>query len=235
MGQIFPFKQGEWLKYSVNYGFINAGEITTEVVPTERENIKHIVTKGESKGLVSIFFEVKDQYESFFDTITKTPVRFIRNVSEGGFTINREIDFDINRGIATVHEEGRDSIYKIPKNVQDVVSLVCYLRCFPIQEFKIGQSLDIPVFVDRALFKFKIKLIGKETLKTKFGMSPSLIFVPFVKKGRIFKEGEGVKIWVSNDKNKIPLKLEVELVLGSLEIELIAFRKLSHMINFVPQ
>ena len=38
--------------------------------------------------------------------------------------------------------------------------------------------------------------------------------------GRVFKEEESLTLWVSADKNKIPLKIKADLAVGSLRADL---------------
>ena len=65
-------------------------------------------------------------------------------------------------------------------------------------------------------------------MKTKFGYVKCLKFRPYVMAGRVFKEEESVTLWVSADKNKIPLKIKADLRVGSIVADLEAFKGLSH-------
>ena len=84
------------------------------------------------------------------------------------------------------------------------------------------------MFFDEENFDFKVKFLGTEIIETKFGDVECLVFKPFVKSGRVFKEEESVTIWISNDKNKIPLQMEAELAVGSLIAKLDNFKGLKH-------
>ena len=85
-----------------------------------------------------------------------------------------------------------------------------------------------PSFNDKENFGFKLKYIGKEVIRTKFGKVKTLKFRPYVMAGRVFKEEESLTLWVSNDKNRIPLRIKADLAIGSLRADLDAFKGLKH-------
>ena len=75
--------------------------------------------------------------------------------------------------------------------------------------------LDV-IFDDDEIYKFKLKLLGRETISTEFGSVKTLKFCPIVQDGRVFKEEESITMWITDDKNKIPVKLKAALRVGSL-------------------
>ena len=75
---------------------------------------------------------------------------------------------------------------------------------FDSKKIEIGEVIKLNMFFDNEIFGFRLKFLGKEKLKTKFGVINCLKFRPYVMAGRVFKEEESVTLWVSADKNKIP-------------------------------
>ena len=84
------------------------------------------------------------------------------------------------------------------------------------------------MFFDEENYKFRLKFLGRETVKTEFGKVKALMFRPYVMAGRVFKEQESLTLWVSADENKIPLKIKADLRVGSLRAELESFKGLKH-------
>lgn len=101
------FKKGEYLKYKIRYGLLNAGFTSLEVRETEDENILHAIGKGWTTGMVGMVFKVDDNYQTFFDKNTHRPKHFIRKVYEGGYTKDKEVFFDFKKHRARVvnHKE----------------------------------------------------------------------------------------------------------------------------------
>ena len=91
-----------------------------------------------------------------------------------------------------------------------------------------GQSLTVDMFFDEEVFKFKLKFLGREDLKTKFGTVSAMMFRPYVQAGRVFKEEESLTVWISDDDNRVPLRIKADLAVGSLKADLDEYRGLSH-------
>jgi len=89
------------------------------------------------------------------------------------------------------------------------------------------------MFFDKENHDFKLKFLGKEVLNTKFGKIATLKFRPYVMAGRVFKEQESLTFWISDDKNKIPVKIEADLAVGSLEADLDEFKGLKHQLKVI--
>lgn len=87
------------------------------------------------------------------------------------------------------------------------------------------------IFDDDEIYKFKLKLLGRETISTEFGSVKTLKFCPIVQDGRVFREEEGITMWITDDKNKIPVKLKAALRVGSMTAELDGFNYLKYETN----
>lgn len=227
------FDIGEWFKFRVHYGVVNAGYATLEVQDAVKNNIKvyHAIGKGYSTGMTRFFFKIEDLYESYFDKETGKPYQYVRKINEGGFSKNEEgfFDPDSNKVLVKDYQEKSNKSFVLPENTQDMVSAFYYLRNHPaVDVIKEGQSIDIDMFFDNQTTKFKLKYIGKEDLNTKFGTIPTMVFRPLVQSGRVFKEEESLTVWISDDKNKIPLRIKAALVVGSIKADLDDYRGLKY-------
>ena len=227
------FQTGEWFKFRVHYGLINAGYATLEVQDGVINNKKvyHVIGKGYSTGMSRFFFKVDDLYESYFDKVTGNPYKYIRKIDEGGYTKNQEGFFNLasDRVLVKDFDNKTEKTYVIPNNTQDIVSAFYYLRNYPtINKLKVGESVAIDMFFDEETTKFKLKFIGREDLNTKFGVIPTMIFRPLVQLGRVFKEQEALTVWISDDDNKIPVRIQASLTVGSIKADLDGFKGLKN-------
>ncbi len=227
------FQTGEWFKFRVHYGVINAGYATLEVQDGVINNKKvyHVIGKGYSTGMSRFFFKVDDLYESYFDKVTGNPYKYVRKIDEGGYTKNQEGFFNqaSDRVLVKDYENKTEKTFVIPNNTQDIVSTFYYLRNYPtINKLKVGESVSIDMFFDEETTKFKLKFIGREDLKTKFGVIPTMIFRPLVQSGRVFKEQEALTVWISDDDNKIPVRIQASLTVGSIKADLDGFKGLKN-------
>ncbi len=226
------FKSGEWLKYKMNYsGFLRAGTAILEVEEKDFNGKKvfHSTGSGWTSGPVKWFFEVKDKYESYFDKDTVKPYVFKRKINEGGYKKHRITSFNYDSKKAyiqdfTLQKDTSVAFY----NVQDMLSSFYYLRNRDVKNMKKGEEIAIDMFMDSQVYPFKLRFLGRETLKTKFGTLKTMIFRPLVQSGRVFKAQESVTLWITDDANKIPVKLKADLAVGSLRAELEAYKGLAN-------
>ena len=82
------------------------------------------------------------------------------------------------------------------------------------------------------VFKFKLMILGRETMKTKYGKIKCLKIRPYVQAGRVFKESESVTMWVTDDENHIPVQIKAELAVGSLKVDLHDYKNVKYPLNF---
>ena len=227
------FTTGEYFKLRIHYGLVTAGYATLEIKEATRNNKKvhHVVGKGYTTGITKAFFKVSDDYQSFFDKETGKPYQFLRKIDEGGYTKYQEGFFNQANNSVFVkdYKNNTEKTFKVPENVQDIVSSFYYLRNHPnIDKLKEGESISIDMFFDDETTKFKLKYIGKEDLSTKFGKVSCMVFRPYVQAGRVFKEEESLTVWVSDDDNKIPVRIKASLAVGSLKADLHEYKGLKH-------
>jgi hypothetical protein len=233
------FGEGEWFKFRIHYGIFNASyaELQVKNARLKGKPVFHIKGKGESTGLLDLFFKVDDKYETYIDRDFVKPYRFIRNIDEGGHTKNIQIDFDHDAGTALVHDKKHKTrnTLKIDPSTQDMVSAFYYLRnIVDVQKLTVGEELTLPMFFDDENFDFKLKFLGREIVDTKFGDVAALKFRPYVQSGRVFQEEESLTVWISDDENKMPLRIKAKLAVGSITADLDAFKGLKHSFSIIP-
>lgn len=231
------FDNKEFLQFRVSYGPVNAGVATLTLSETVQGGIPvyHAKGIGYTTGITKAFFKVYDNYESYFEKDNVVTHRFIRKIDEGGYTKDQEGWFDYKTMKATVkdYEKNTEKTFGITRNVQDIVSAFYYLRKYPgLNELKVGESVEIDMFFDGEIFKFKLKYLGTEVLKTKFGKLKTLKFRPYVMAGRVFKEKESLTVWVSSDVNKVPVRIKASLAVGSLKADLDDYKNLVKQLQF---
>jgi hypothetical protein len=227
------YDTGEWFKFRIHYGFVNAGFATLEIKDAVKDGKKvyHAIGKGYTVGMSRFFFKVDDNYESYFDKITNKPYQFVRKIDEGGYKKNQEGFFNQNANKVLIkdYKNKTEKTFSVTENVQDIISTFYFLRNHPnIDKLKVGESIVVDMFFDDETFKFKLKFIGKEDLKTKFGTLSTMIFRPIVQSGRVFKEEESLTVWISDDENKIPLRIKASLAVGSIKADIDGFRGLKN-------
>lgn len=232
------YKSGEWLSFKLSYsGWIKAGKATLKLKEDKVKEFYHVKAIGKTTGPIKWFFKVEDYYQSYFSKKTSLPKKFVRKINEGGHTKNLTIDFDqiTNKAIVNNIKKSRVKEFSTSKNVHDMLSVFYFIRNnYSLDQIKKAKDLSVDMFFDSENYEFKMKFLGIETINTKFGKIKCIKLRPFVQSGRVFKEKESLTLWISADKNKIPVRIKADLVVGSIRVDLDAFSGLNHPfeINF---
>lgn len=230
------FQDGEKLTYCMHYGLLNAGEAVLEVKAHDKKingrKVLHVTGTGKTISAFDWFYKVRDTYESYIDEESVIPWTFVRRVDEGGYKINQDYTFDHTKKKVDV---GDGKKFDIVANTQDMLSAFYYARTLDFSKAKEGDIYTINMFYDNTSFALKIKYMGKETVSLRMGKYKCLKFVPVVEKGRVFKDEDDLTVWITDDKNKIPILAKAKLLIGSIKMELEEYSGLASPISKVKK
>jgi hypothetical protein len=230
------FQRGEKLTFRVSFhsgltGNIPAAtavlEVTQENKPFNGRNTYHIIGTGRTKGIIEMFYKVYEQFESYVDEEAMFPWFFIRHTQENNYVKNDNVTFKHKDKVAV----SKTAIVPVPENIQDVISAFYYARTLDLVDAKPGKEFKVSMFLDDTVYYSHLKFIGNETIKTKLGHFNCIKVKPQVVMGSVFNEQYPVTIWISDDKNKIPVLIETKLALGSARVELVSFSGLLNPIT----
>lgn len=224
------FKDGESVTMKVFYNaagiYIGAGEATF-TVNVEKFNGKvtyHCVGEGKSYPFFDKFFKVRDRYESYIDTATMLPVKFIRNVDEGGYKIYNNVTFNHSANTAVT----TNGVFKTTDCIQDVMSAIYYARNINFDKYKPGDKIPFDMFLDDEVYHLYIRYLGKEKVKTRYGKFNAIKFKPLLIKGTIFQGGEKMNAWVSDDPNHLLLRVESPIAVGTIKVDMYGYKNLRY-------
>ncbi len=228
------FQKGEFLRYKAYYDAVLTGEVIagscTFEVKDENKKINnrdtyHIEVVGKTKGAFNWFFRVYDRYETFVDQETLAPWLFMRRVDEGGYIINQDITFNQNKNVAYFvdNKTTRTANVPTPEYVHDLLSAIYYCRTLDISKMDVNGDFRVKFMLDDTIYTTKVIYMGKETIKTSFGKVRCIKIKPQVLTGTVFKDPYPVLIWVTDDKNRIPIIGESEVIVGKVKMELIEY------------
>ena len=125
--------------------------------------------------------------------------------------------------------------FELEDSIQDLISAFYFLRNnYDPDDLVIGEAVKLKMlYDDDGISDFKLKYLGDEILNTKFGKVKCYKFRPYVQSGRIFKEQESLSLWVSADDNRIPIRIQADLVVGSIKADLEAYNGLKHQFKII--
>jgi hypothetical protein len=224
------FNANEQITFTVYYAvagiYINAGNavFTGQLENINNRPVYHFTGEGKTNSSYDWIYKVRDKYETYIDTATLQPLKFVRNISEGGYKKYQNITFNksANTAITT------DGVFKVPSCVQDVVSAMYYARNVDLSQLKPDDKIPFSMFLDNEVYNMYIRYMGKEEIKTRYGKFNAIKIKPLLLKGEIFNGGEQMTVWVSDDANHIPVRVESPLVVGKIKIDLMGYENLRY-------
>ena len=213
------FGIGERFSFDINYGFINAGTASMEVarlIEYGGRPCYQIVTRANSNSFFSTFYTVDDRVESIIDAIGLFSWRFEKNLREGSYRSNRTYAFD-QREHRTVYQG--DTIEVAPW-VQDAVSVLYFVRT---QELMVGTSVYVDNFTDGENYKLEVKVLKKENISVEAGNFDCIVVEPLTQSVGVFKHEGRLKVWLTDDRLKMPVLMKSKILVGSISAELTDF------------
>ncbi|MDE3235965.1 MAG: DUF3108 domain-containing protein [Bacteroidota bacterium] len=226
----FAFQNGESISYTIFYSvvgmYVNAGSANFSVAEEKYNNkpVYHVIGTGSSNPSYDWIFKVRDRYETYFDTATLQPYKFIRNVDEGGYKTYENVTFNQQNNTAITTK----GVFKVPNCIQDVLSSIYYARNIDFNRYKPGDKIPFDMFLDNEVYPLYIRYMGKEVVKTKYGRFRAIRFKPLLVKGTIFSGGEKMEVWVTDDANHIPVRIESPIVVGSVKVDMMQYRNVRY-------
>ena len=121
-----------------------------------------------------------------------------------------------------------NGVFKVPACVQDVVSAMYYARNIDFSKLRPEDKIPFSMFLDNEVYNMYIRYVGKEEIKTRYGKFRAIKIKPLLLKGQIFEGGENMTVWVTDDANRIPVRIESPLVVGKVKIDMMSHSNLRH-------
>ncbi|HCS20619.1 MAG TPA: DUF3108 domain-containing protein [Bacteroidetes bacterium] len=224
------FQHGEKITFTVFYNviglYVNAGTatFTTKETTYQNNDVFHVVGEGATNTKYDWIFKVRDRYESYFRTDNLKPLKFVRNVQEGDYKRYEEVVFDHENKTAVTNK----GVIRIPASIQDVISSLYYARNIDYNKYKKGDQINFNMFLDNEIHNMYIRYLGKENIKTKYGTFRAIKIKPLLLKGNVFDGGEKMTIWVTDDANRIPVRIESPLTVGKIKVDMMQYSNLKY-------
>lgn len=236
------FKSGEELNYVINYNWgaiwMTTAEVTFSAKMEELNGRKvfHFEGVGSTYPKYDWFYKVRDKYESYADTLNLTPIRFKRDVSEGGNVYKEDYIFNQRKNkVYTYKQKDKTTSFdslNITQCSNDVITGVFYARCLDFSAYKPNDTIPFSFVMDGEVVNSYVRYMGTEVIyNSLLGNVRCIKFKPKLIEGTIFKGGEGMTVWVTDDKNKMPVYVESPIVVGTIKVNLNKYKGLRNPIN----
>ncbi len=238
------FDFGERIDYTIYYHlagiWVSAGEVYFKVdsVNIGSKPYYHFDSYGKTFKKYDWIHKVRDHYQTYSNPKTFKPLRFKREVNEGSTYLREDYLFNQKKKeVYTVRKLGEDEAYKKDTVAFegcsfDVLSMIYYARNIDFSEAKVDDKIPIQIFIDNESHNSYIRYLGKKELKVKgVGTFRCIRFSPLLIEGTIFNAGEDMTVWVTDDKNRVPLLIDTPILVGSIKARVNKMSGLKHALD----
>jgi hypothetical protein len=216
-----PYGPGERLVFSIDYGVVNAGEGTLEVLGVVRfgDHVCYsIESRATSNRFFSAFYKVRDKVVSYIDAVHLYSRYFHKRLREGDYRKNVEITFDHEAGVARYHD-GRT--FEAVSGVHDALSAFYYVRTL---DLAVGDVYTLPAHSSRKTYELKVVVHGIETVEVEAGSFTCFVVEPMLVGEGIFKHEGKLTLYMTADQYKIPVLMKTKVPVGSIDASLKEYR-----------
>ena len=215
------FQVGEQLNYRLKYGIFTTAEASIRVEPTdvkfENKEVFHLVAEGRTAGAFNVLYKVRNRYDSYVDKKELVPYLYTENIHESNYRRTDKVRFyQDQRKIVS-----KKGTFKSDGQTFDVLSAYFFARSLDLSKIKQGDIFSMDYFLEDGVTTLEVQYVGKEKVKTSLGYFNCLKFSPSIQPGRVFRKDSKLYLWITDDNNRIPVKAQAELLVGSVTMELI--------------
>ncbi len=238
------FGPGEEINYRVNFGIFTVGSAVTKVdkrvFDISARPCYKVDAFGATSGMVSWVTKVDDQWGAYIDTAALVTHVSYRKIKEGRYRKDELTTYDHKEDKAEVKVKDKETgiygeakVYDTPDNVRDLVGGFLYLRVIEFEKLHKGDTVTISGFFEDTSYNLNIIYEGKEVINTRVGKIRCLKLVPIMPDNKLFDGENSITCWISDDGNKIPVKIQAKMFIGSTGIEMVSFRGLRNQLKVI--
>jgi hypothetical protein len=215
-----PYAHGEELVFEVSWLGIVAGSATMQTErPTSFRGFRayRFSSRATSSPFFSRIFRVDDRLYSWADASTLRSLRFEKYLREGRRSRDEVVDFDPLRHVAISEEKETAT----PEGVFDSLSAFYFVRTLELEP---GTSHHLDVHAGGKNYRLRVDVVGRERIRTPFGERSAIKIEPHQEYEGVFDQRGRVLIWLSDDRNRLPLLMRSSLTIGSIVARLVEYR-----------
>ncbi|MDO9463813.1 MAG: DUF3108 domain-containing protein [bacterium] len=215
------FVEGEKFEYKISWLGIKAGSGSlelAEILDIDGREVLHIKARGDSIGLVSIICKIRDSMESYIDKEKQYSLKCIKDFREGFYKKKETTRFDQEKHEAYVNEK---TIEILPE-AKDPFACLYYIRA---QELVVGETVSLNAYDNRKDHRLKVNVLKKETIKIEKNTYETILIEPVLEglnlEGVLKVEDSKIKVWLTDDERRIPVRVQMKITFGSIVVELV--------------
>jgi len=215
------FSVGEKLLFDIYWEIAKVGNATlsvNQVINYNGKGVYEVESRAWSNRVISSFYKVDDRVTTYIDTAGIFSHRLEKHLREGKYRADRLFQFDQENSIVISR---RDTV-AIPEFCQDILSAFYYVRTLALE---IGSTYEIPNYDNGKVYYLTVDVLKKQTVRVPAGTFDCLVIEPRLKGEGLFKHEGRIKIYLTDDEQKLPVLMTSKIVFGEVAAKLKTLKK----------
>lgn len=217
----------EEMRYELTMGFIKIGEGVVSIENDSLPETKLIKAEVMTTGFIKLLYNAHYFYSAVMDSVTGLPEKADKILNEGKYHSENEILFDRKTRpdscIVRSHLSGQKVL---SREVYDILTGFYKYRMDNIgKKQTIGHAWSVHTYFSDRAWDLKITYEGEEDLRTLWGNTPCIKCNVSTMTGHFFDTTQGLTIWYSADDRYVPVKIKVNMKIGSFTGNLVSFKQ----------
>lgn len=220
-----PFAPGEKLTFRLKWTVFTAGEAVLEVLPhttVEDQAVRHFVLRAKSNAFIDAFYKVRERIDAYTDIAMTHSVLYKKKQIEGKANRDVVVTFDWTNFKAQFIMFGdKYPPVSIAPGTFDPFAVFYYSR---LLNWEVGREIRCPITDGEKFVIGRAKIVKRETINVAGRSYDTFLIEPDLQHiGGVFEKSKDakIKLWVTADQRRIPVKIKSKVVVGSFVGELI--------------
>lgn len=223
---------GEELKFDISWSFITAGKAqlnSSKMVEANGQKMYQLEAYAQSYPVIDAMFKVRDINMSWIAEDLSRSTGYWQSVKEGSYARDEWLIFDYKTNTYTIHKQDKKgNLEHKPHTFEGsaVVDMLSSLYFVRNQELPLKGEVYFDIVNRGDQYPLKVVVLGKEKVKVKAGKFDCIVVEPMISGEGIFvSKGKSLKVWLTDDEYKMPVKMAVEVFIGSVKAELTEYSR----------
>ena len=211
-----PFKVGELLKYSAEWNGIKVGNAELFLSGTELFNdveTYQITFTTRTNGLANTLFPIQDRVDVWIDKKELFTHRIKKDINQSTYKEKIDVSFNYDELKALSNDKSVDIDFK----ARGPYSMFYFLRTIDLIPEKI---MSFSSYEGKRIVNYNLKMTGTEIVDSGLGKFSCKVIKPFSEGKELFKNKGDMRIWISETKERLPIKIQIKIQYGSMTLTL---------------
>ena len=211
-----PFKVGELLKYSAEWNGIKVGNAELFLSGTGLFNdveTYQITFTTRTNGLANTLFPIRDRVDVWIDKKELFTHRIKKDINQSTYKEKIDVSFNYDELKALSNDKSVDIDFK----ARGPYSMFYFLRTIDLIPEKI---MSFSSYEGKRIVNYNLKMTGTEIVDSGLGKFSCKVIKPFSEGKELFKNKGDMRIWISETKERLPIKIQIKIQYGSMTLTL---------------